>query len=95
MVTIPLAVYLTRYVSSYELLDAGYAIPVGAALGLVAIMLARRARRDSALQLGRTTTRDGVARAGRILGIAGLCVALAAVVSLAVYGLLEYQGTRG
>jgi hypothetical protein len=93
--TIPIAVFLTRYVASYELLDAAYAIPVGAASGLLAIVLARRARRDTALRLGRTKTREGVARAGRVLGIAGLCVALTAVVSLVVYGLLEYQGTRG
>jgi hypothetical protein len=89
----PVAVYLTRYVSSYELLDAAYAIPLGALLGLAAIWLARRARRASALRLGREA-REGVARAGRILGVAGVCIALAGVVSLAVYELLEYAGTR-
>jgi hypothetical protein len=91
--TIPVAVYVTRFVASYELLDAGYSIPVGAALGLFAVGLARRARRESAVRLGRAT-REGVARAGRVLGIIGICIALAGVVSLAVYGLLEYAGTR-
>ena len=93
--TLPLAVYLTRFIESYRLLDAGYAIPVGAALGVLAIALARRARRETALRLGRTETRVGTARAGRLLGIAGLCVAAAAVVSLAVYELLQSAGGGG
>jgi hypothetical protein len=93
ILTIPVAVYLTRYVGSYELLDAGYSIPLGAGLGLVAIAFARRSRRQGAMRLGRST-REGVAQAGRILGIAGVCIALAGLVSLLVYGLLEYAGTR-
>ena len=36
----------------------------------------------------------GLARVGRVLGIVGLCMAAAAVVSLVVYGLLEYVGSR-
>ena len=91
--TMPLAVYLTRFSGSYELLDAAFAIPVGAALGVAAIVLARSARRRTALSLGRIGG-GGVARAGRILGIVGICIALAALVSVAVYGLLEYAGTR-
>jgi hypothetical protein len=91
--TIPVAVYVTRYIASYELLDAAYAIPVDALLGFLAIALARRAQRRSAVRLGR----DGSGRpaqVGRLLGIVGLCIAAAALVSLAVYGLLEYAGTR-
>ena len=91
--TMPLAVYLTRFSDAYELLDAAFAIPVGAALGLVAIVLSRSAGRRSTLSLGRVGG-GGVARAGRILGIVGVCIALAALVSVAVYGLLEYAGTR-
>jgi hypothetical protein len=94
VLTIPVAVYVTRFVESYELLDAAYAIPVGAALGVVALAFARRARREGALRLQREGTRQGVVRAGRVLGIVGICIALAGVVSLAVYGLLEYAGTR-
>ncbi len=91
--TMPLAVYLTRFSDAYELLHAAFAIPVGAALGVAAIVLARSARRRSALSLGRAGG-GAVARAGRILGIVGVCIALAALVSVAVYGLLEYAGTR-
>jgi len=95
VLTLPVAVYVTRVSASIRLLQAGYGIPLGVLLGLVAILLARRARREMALQLGRTAPRAGVARAGKLLGIAGICVAAAALVSLAVYELLQYAGTHG
>ena len=90
--TLPIAIYLTRYSESYDLLDAGFAIPVAAGFGLVSLALARRARLRSAVTLeGR---RPVTARVGRVLGVVGLCMAAAAVVSLTVYGLLEYVGSR-
>ena len=95
VLTIPVAVYLTRFFASFRLLQAGYAIPLGVALGLGAVWLARRERRETALRLGRTASRERVVGAGRLLGMAGVCVAAAAVVSLAVYELLQYAGTRG
>ena len=91
--TLPTAVYLTRYSERYELLHAGLAIPLAGALGVVAIMLGARAKRRSAVTLGRGPG-GGVASAGRLLGIIGVCLALAGVVALAVYGLLEYAGSR-
>jgi hypothetical protein len=91
--TLPLAVYLTRFSEAYELLHAGFAIPVGALLGFVSIRLAGRATRRSAVSLGRGEGL-GLARIGRIAGIVGVCLALAGVVALGVYGLLEYAGTR-
>jgi hypothetical protein len=91
----PVAVYSTRFFASFGLVDAGYAIPLGVLLGVVAVLLARRARREMALGLGREAPRAGVARAGKLLGMLGICVAAAALVSLAVYGLLEYAGTHG
>lgn len=92
--TLPVAIYLTRYSERYELIDAAFAIPLAAALAALAVALARRARLRSIVSLGRSGGRPGVVRAGRLLGIAGLCLALAAVVSLGVYGLLEYLGSR-
>jgi hypothetical protein len=92
VLTLPVAIYLTRYVGSYDLIDAWYAIPVGALLGIAAITFARRAGRESAIRLGESL--DSRARAGRILGIVGVCIALAGVVSLVVYGLLEYAGNK-
>jgi hypothetical protein len=92
--TLPLAVYLTRYSGSYELLHAGFAIPVAAGLGIAALLLARRARRQEALSLVAAGGRSRAATAGRALGIVGLCLAASALVALGVYGLLEYVGSR-
>ncbi|MGH3137843.1 MAG: hypothetical protein ACRDPV_15265 [Gaiellaceae bacterium] len=90
--TLPVAIYVTRFSESYDLLHAGVAIPLAAALGLVSLALARRARLRSGLALaGR---RSGPASIGRVLGVVGLCIAAAAIVSLVVYGLLEYVGSR-
>ena len=92
VVTLPLAIYATRFSEEYELLHAGFAIPVGVALGVLALALARRAQRQAALAL--SGTGNSTARLGRALGVAGLCIAAAAVVSLLVYALLEYVGSR-
>ncbi len=91
--TLPVAIYLSRLSERYELLHAGFAIPIAAVLGLLSIVLAGRARMRVALALGRGE-REGLARAGRVLGIVGVCMALAGLVSLGVYGLLEYVGSR-
>ena len=88
--TLPVAIYATRFSDSYELLHAGFAIPLAAALGIVAISLARQARRRSSVSL--RSDPPGQVRAGRILGVLGLCLATSGLVALAVYGLLEYVG---
>jgi hypothetical protein len=88
---LPVAIYATRFSDSYELLDAALAIPVALGLALVSIALSRRARRLHAVRLA---DRSGLVRAGRVLGVLGLCMAASALVSLAVYGLLEYVGSR-
>jgi hypothetical protein len=89
--TIPLAVYLTRFSDSYELLHAGFSIPLAVAFGVGAIALARGERRRSSVRLAGT---GKVVVAGRVLGIVGLCMAASALVALGVYGLLEYVGSR-
>ena len=93
VVTLPLAIFLTRFSDAYELIHAAFAIPVAALLGVGALALARRSRRRIALSLS-SERRDGAAVAGRMLGIVGVCMALAALVALGVYGLLEYVGSR-
>lgn len=91
--TLPVAIYATRFSDAYELLHAGFAVPPTAGLGLLAIALARRCR--SRVVLSPSGARaPKLARAGRVLGIVGLCMAAAGVVSLAVYGLLEWVGAR-
>jgi hypothetical protein len=89
---LPVAIYATRFSSRYELLHAGFAIPVAAGLALVALTLARRARVRTRVSL--SGGGGGVATAGRILGVVGLCLAASALVALGVYGLLEYVGSR-
>ena len=91
--TLPVAIYATRFSDSYDLLHAGFAIPIAAALGLVALALARRARVRSRVTLS-DGGRGGVATTGRVLGVIGLCLAASSLVALGVYGLLEYVGSR-
>jgi hypothetical protein len=92
--TLPVAVYLTRFSDSYDLLHSGFAIPLAAALGVVALLLARRAQVRASLSLTGEGARSRAATAGRILGILGLCLAASGLVALGVYGLLEYVGSR-
>jgi hypothetical protein len=94
VLTLPLAVFLTRFSDSYELLHAGFVIPIGAALGFVALALARSARRRSAMSLGGADEKHAVATSGRVLGVIGLCLAASGLIALGVYGLLEYVGSR-
>ena len=91
--TMPLAILATRYSGSYELLHAGFAIPVAVALGILAIWLARGALRHDDARLGQAGGR-GAARLGRALGVLGIALASTGLVALAVYGLLTYLGER-
>jgi hypothetical protein len=91
--TLPVAIYATRFSGSYDLLHAGFAIPVAAVLGFAALALSRSARRRTSVSLAGGSG-HGAATAGRVLGILGLCLAASALVALGVYGLLEYVGSR-
>jgi hypothetical protein len=85
--TMPAAVVASRAFEGYRLLDAGYAIPVGAALGVAAVALARRAR----LRIERTLGRAGGARTavtGRLLGLLGFCLATSGAIAVATYAVL-------
>jgi hypothetical protein len=90
---LPVSVYASRFSDRYALIDAGFLIPVAVLLAVVALGLARRTRRRAAVSLAGGGG-DGLAEAGRILGIVGLCIAASALVALGVYGLLEYVGSR-
>ena len=79
--TLPVAVYGTRFSDRYDLLHAAFAVPVTVVLGLVAVALARRARVHTAVSLAGEGG-GGVATAGRVLGIIGLCMAASAIVAL-------------
>ena len=93
LATMPLAILATRYSEAYELIHAGFAIPVGLLLGVLAIGVARGALRHDDLRLGRAGGRN-VARVARGLGVLGIALAATGLVALAVYGLLTYLGER-
>lgn len=93
--TLPAAVFATRYSGSYDLLHAGFAIPLALAFGIGALLGVRRARRMQSLSLrpeAGETRGLGLAWA---LGVAGIALASSATVALAVYGVLTYLGERG
>ena len=82
--TIPIAILVTNYRNDLRLIHAGWAVPVAAVFGIVAVRLARRARRRLERTVGRA--RGAVpARLGRILGWLGLYLALIGAIALAFY----------
>jgi hypothetical protein len=91
--TMPLAILGTRYSASYRLLDAGYAIPLGLLLGAAALVVARSARRRNERALGRLGGETAV-RWGKTLAMIGICFALTATISVAVYAFLQYVGSH-
>ena len=76
------------------LLDAAYAIPLAFVLGLVAVIMARRARQNLrwlSLSEGGTT----VASAAVVIGMVAVCLAVTAALSIGFYELvLLYQRSR-
>jgi hypothetical protein len=84
---VPGGLALAAYSERVDLVHASAAIPVAIVLGLSAIALARGARRDSAMTLGRVGGL-GLARAGSILGALGLYLAAMALLSIGFFGLL-------
>ena len=85
--TLPVAIVATRYSDSYDLIQAGFAIPLAAALGIAAVVLERKARALESATLGRAGGAKA-ARAGRLLGILGICMASSATIAVAVYEVL-------
>ena len=63
--TMPLAIVATRYSGSYDLLHAGFAIPIAVLLGGLAIGLARGALRHDDLRLEQAGGRGAARSAAR------------------------------
>ena len=87
VIVVPAAVLLSRQTGEIHLLDAVWGIPIGMALSVGALLLARGARG----QIRRTLERAGGAgrlRATRWLAVAGICVALAGAIAVGFYELL-------
>lgn len=85
--TLPAAIAATRYSSSFDLLHAGFVIPLAVLTGIAALVLAQKARALDRATLGSTES-GKAATWGRALGIFGLCLAASATISIAVYGVL-------
>ena len=83
---IPAAIVYSRFSDEFDLVDAAWAIPGAAAFGLLALGLARRARRQLRFTLVRG--RYAAARVGRSLAILALCLAVTASISIGFYRLL-------
>jgi hypothetical protein len=80
-------VVLSGRLAGVDLVEAAWAVPVAAAAGVAALLFARGARG----RIQRTLERAGGAgraRVGRILGIAGICVALSGAIAVGFYELL-------
>ena len=87
LVAVPAAVVLSQRSHRLTLIDAAWGIPVAFVFGVGALLFARGARGMLARTLGRA---GGAARIrlGRILAVAGICVALSASIAVGFYELL-------
>ena len=87
VLTMPAAIEVARRSKRVGLLDTAYAIPLAFLLGLVALVMARRARHNLRwlrLQDGGT----GLATVAVVIGTLALCLAVAAALSVGFYELL-------
>ena len=85
-VTVPGAVVLTQH-SRFVLLDAAWSIPVGVALGIASLLLARGAGATLSVTLGRSGGARRI-RAAKILAVLGISLALSAAIAVGFYELL-------
>ena len=94
VLTLPAAIEVARRSKRVALLDASYAIPLAFVLGLLAVVMARRARHN----LRWLRMREGgtsVASIAVIVGAVAVCLALTAALSVGFYELvLLYQHSR-
>jgi hypothetical protein len=94
LLTMPAAVELARRSKRVALLDAAYAVPLGFLLGLISLIMARRAREN----LRWVRLREGgtrVASAAVVVGMVAVCLAVTAALSVGFYELvLLYQRSR-
>jgi hypothetical protein len=84
---VPIAVVLSRQTAGVRLIDAVWAIPVALACGIAALLFSRGAGGRIRWTLERAGGLGRV-RLGRMLGVAGICVALSASIAVGFYELL-------
>jgi hypothetical protein len=91
VLTMPAAVVVARQSKQVAVLDSAYGVPVAFVLGILALGMARRAKRN--LEWFRLDNRgSGAASAGVILGVLAVSLALTAALSVFFYeAVLFYQ----
>jgi hypothetical protein len=91
VLTMPAAVIVARQSPRIALLDAAWGVPLAFVLGVLAMGMGRRAKRN--LQWLRVDERgSGVASTGIVFGVLALALALMCALSVGVYeGVLYYQ----
>ncbi len=87
VLVVPAAVVLARQSTGVALIDAAWAIPVAALCGCAALLFVRGARGRIRWTLERAGG-AGRIRLGRLLAVAGICVALSASIAVGFYELL-------
>ena len=94
LLTLPAAIEVARRSKRIDLLEAGYAIPLAFLLGLVSLVMARRAKKNLEwLQLREEGT--AMATTAVVVGAIAFCVAVAAALAVGFYGLVVvYQHSR-
>lgn len=84
---VPLAILASGYFDELTLVQACASAVLAGLLGAVALTQSRRGRETAQLTLGRSGG-DGVARAGRWLGVIGIWIALTTGLAVGFYALL-------
>jgi hypothetical protein len=91
VLVLPVGIVLAQRSPTISLLDVSWAIPIAAGLGAAAVAASNLARARVQRTLGRAGG-EGRARAARILGIVGICLAVTAAISVGFYEiLLHYE----
>jgi hypothetical protein len=85
---VPGAIVAAEVLQRFELLDAGFAIPIAFVLSIAALLLARGARQRVERTLGRVGGRR-LAFLGKALGLLALALACSAAIAVASYFALE------
>jgi hypothetical protein len=91
VLTMPGAIVAARQSARIGLMDAAWAIPLAFVLGVLALGMARRAKRNL-LWLRLDDSGTGAATTGVVLGVLAISLALVAALSVGFYeALLYYQ----
>ena len=86
---LPAAIAAAEWLDRFDLINAGYAVPVAGVLAIATLLLARRGRRRCERTLGRVGGRR-TARLGKVLGLLALGLAASGAIALATYVILRH-----